>query len=147
VAGDVDTKILALGDGIRRANWPTTFGRHVRAAGGVDRQARPGTRRGRGTGTKDPTRTLGAEPISGNRRKVMNATRTTLTAMVSAAVLLTGGAAYATATATAAPSAKGATAYVTNSSSGTVTPIRTATNTAGTPITVGIGTREIAITP
>jgi YVTN family beta-propeller protein len=39
------------------------------------------------------------------------------------------------------------TAYVTNSGSGTVTPIGTATNTAGPPITVGTGPGAIAITP
>ena len=46
----------------------------------------------------------------------------------------------------------GATAYVANNYDGTVTPINTATNTAGTPITVGSGlnlsrTDAIAITP
>ncbi|MFL5907807.1 MAG: hypothetical protein ACJ75Z_09470, partial [Solirubrobacterales bacterium] len=41
----------------------------------------------------------------------------------------------------------GATAYVTNFGSGNVTPIATATNTAGTPITVGDRPAGIAITP
>ena len=41
----------------------------------------------------------------------------------------------------------GKTAYVTNFGSGTVTPIATATNTAGTPIPVGDGPDAIAITP
>jgi DNA-binding beta-propeller fold protein YncE len=39
-----------------------------------------------------------------------------------------------------------ATAYVVNKDSGTLTPIRTATNTAGTPIPVGISAYAIAIT-
>ena len=43
-------------------------------------------------------------------------------------------------------SASPVTAYVVNSGSGTVTPIRTATNTAGTAITVGRGPFAIAIT-
>jgi len=38
-------------------------------------------------------------------------------------------------------------AYVTNSADGTVTPINTATNTAGTPITVGSDPDAVAITP
>src|SRR5215467_10300818 len=41
----------------------------------------------------------------------------------------------------------GATAYVTNPGSGTVTPIRTATNTALPPIKVGDYPQAIAITP
>jgi YVTN family beta-propeller protein len=41
----------------------------------------------------------------------------------------------------------GKTAYVANSGSGTVTPIATATNTAGTPITVGTQPDAMAITP
>jgi YVTN family beta-propeller protein len=40
----------------------------------------------------------------------------------------------------------GKTAYVLNIGSGTVTPIRTATGTAGTPITVGTEPMAIAIT-
>jgi YVTN family beta-propeller protein len=44
-------------------------------------------------------------------------------------------------------SAKPVTAYVANELSGTVTPIKTATNTAGTPITVGTEPIAIAITP
>ena len=40
-----------------------------------------------------------------------------------------------------------AVAYVANSWSGTVTPIRTATNTALPPIKVGHGPEAIAITP
>src|ERR1039457_3374299 len=39
------------------------------------------------------------------------------------------------------------TAYVANIASGTVTPITTATNTAGPPISVGSGPVAIAITP
>jgi hyaluronoglucosaminidase len=39
------------------------------------------------------------------------------------------------------------TAYVANYGSGTVTPIRTATGTAGDPITVGTGPGAAAITP
>ena len=39
------------------------------------------------------------------------------------------------------------TAYVVNTGSGTVTPISTATNTAGPPIPVGAGPKDIAITP
>jgi YVTN family beta-propeller protein len=39
------------------------------------------------------------------------------------------------------------TAYVANLGSGTVTPIRTATNTAGPAIPVGVGAGGIAITP
>ena len=46
-----------------------------------------------------------------------------------------------------AGSASLATAYVVNASSGTVTPISTATNTAGPPITVGSVPFSIAITP
>src|SRR6516162_2675815 len=41
----------------------------------------------------------------------------------------------------------GATAYVTNPGSGTVTPIRTATNTALPPVKTGPGPVRIAITP
>ena len=41
----------------------------------------------------------------------------------------------------------GKTAYVANNGAGTVTPIRTATNTPGPPITVGRFPRVIAITP
>ena len=41
----------------------------------------------------------------------------------------------------------GQTAYVVNETSGTVTPIRIATNTAGKPIKVGNGAFAIAITP
>jgi hyaluronoglucosaminidase len=41
----------------------------------------------------------------------------------------------------------GTTAYVANTNYGTVTPIDTATNTAGTPIPVGSGPWAIAITP
>jgi YVTN family beta-propeller protein len=41
----------------------------------------------------------------------------------------------------------GTTAYVANTDDGTVTPIRTATNTAGPPIPVGSGPFDIAITP
>ena len=41
----------------------------------------------------------------------------------------------------------GKTAYVTNIGSGTVTPIATATNTAGTPIPVGSDPDAIAFTP
>ena len=41
----------------------------------------------------------------------------------------------------------GETAYVTNSFSGTVTPVRTATNTALPPIKVGRKPRAITITP
>jgi len=41
----------------------------------------------------------------------------------------------------------GKTAYVANSGSGTVTPIRTATNTALKPIKVGLVPIAIAITP
>jgi YVTN family beta-propeller protein len=44
-------------------------------------------------------------------------------------------------------SAKPVTAYVANELSGTVTPIKTATNTAGTPITVGTEPIAIGITP
>jgi YVTN family beta-propeller protein len=43
--------------------------------------------------------------------------------------------------------ARGPIAYVTNFSSGTVTPIRTATNTALPPVKVGRGPVAIAITP
>jgi len=39
------------------------------------------------------------------------------------------------------------TAYVANAGSGTVTPIATATNTAGHPITTGSEPQHIAITP
>ena len=39
------------------------------------------------------------------------------------------------------------TAYVTNSGSGTVTPIRTATSTAAIPVAVGSDPGAIAITP
>lgn len=39
------------------------------------------------------------------------------------------------------------TAYVVSGAAGTVTPIDTATNTAGTPIPVGSGPWAIAITP
>src|SRR4051812_22409388 len=39
------------------------------------------------------------------------------------------------------------TAYVANFSDDTVTPVNTATNTAGTPISVGDGPTRIAITP
>jgi YVTN family beta-propeller protein len=39
------------------------------------------------------------------------------------------------------------TAYITNTGSDTVTPIDTATNTAGTPIPVGSAPYRIAITP
>ena len=46
-----------------------------------------------------------------------------------------------------ARSAHSVTAYVVNSDSDTVTPIQTATNTAGTPVTVGPGPVAIAITP
>ncbi|HEX3563670.1 MAG TPA: YncE family protein, partial [Solirubrobacterales bacterium] len=46
-----------------------------------------------------------------------------------------------------AAGAQANTAYVTNTFSGNVTPIATATNTAGTPITVGGGPIAIAITP
>ena len=41
----------------------------------------------------------------------------------------------------------GTTAYVTNFGDGTVTPIDTATNTAGTPIAAGAHPYGIAITP
>ena len=41
----------------------------------------------------------------------------------------------------------GATAYVANSSRNTVTPIDMATNTAGTPISVGTDPEAVAITP
>ena len=41
----------------------------------------------------------------------------------------------------------GKTAYVANNASGTVTPLNTATNTALTPIVVGSGPCQIAITP
>jgi YVTN family beta-propeller protein len=41
----------------------------------------------------------------------------------------------------------GKTAYVPDAGAGTVTPIRTATNTAGPPIAVGTGPFAIAITP
>jgi len=41
----------------------------------------------------------------------------------------------------------GKTAYVVNTDSGTVTPIRTATNTALAPVKVGRGPVAIAITP
>ena len=41
----------------------------------------------------------------------------------------------------------GATAYVVNQTDGTVTPIDTATSTAGTPVAVGSGPAAIAITP
>src|SRR5580693_2085899 len=44
-------------------------------------------------------------------------------------------------------SASPATAYVANYYSGTVTPIRTATNTAGPPITVGSGPIGMAVLP
>lgn len=44
-------------------------------------------------------------------------------------------------------SASGLTAYVVNHLSGTVTPIKTATNTAGAPITVGSLPWDAAITP
>ena len=49
--------------------------------------------------------------------------------------------------ASSAGSAGPVTAYVTNFNSGTVTPIATATNTAGTPITTGSNPVAIAITP
>ncbi len=52
----------------------------------------------------------------------------------------------AASSASSAGSASPVTAYVVNSGSGTVTPIRTATNTAGTAITVGRGPFAIAIT-
>ncbi|MGO9189749.1 MAG: YncE family protein, partial [Streptosporangiaceae bacterium] len=41
----------------------------------------------------------------------------------------------------------GKTAYVSNGDDGTVTPIRTASNTAGAPIPAGSGPFDIAITP
>ena len=41
----------------------------------------------------------------------------------------------------------GKTAYVINFASASVTPIATATNTAGTPIEVGDGPYAIAVTP
>ena len=41
----------------------------------------------------------------------------------------------------------GATAYVANNHSGTVTPIRTATNLPGPAIKVGSGPEAVAITP
>jgi len=47
----------------------------------------------------------------------------------------------------AASSASAATAYVANSGSDTVTPIELATNTPGSPITVGGGPSAVAITP
>jgi YVTN family beta-propeller protein len=49
------------------------------------------------------------------------------------------------ATASAAPTP--VTAYVTNRNDNTVTPIDLATNTPGTPIPVGSGPQEVAITP
>src|ERR1019366_7975036 len=49
--------------------------------------------------------------------------------------------------ASSAGSASPVTAYVANNGAGTVTPIATATNTAGTPITVGSQPTVIAITP
>src|ERR1700676_3893715 len=48
---------------------------------------------------------------------------------------------------TVAASFSGPTAYVVNNGSNSVTPIATATNTAGTPITVGSAPDAIAITP
>jgi YVTN family beta-propeller protein len=46
-----------------------------------------------------------------------------------------------------APAAADRTAYVTDNSSNTVTPIDIATNTAGTPITLGGSPVSVAITP
>ena len=66
-----------------------------------------------------------------------------------AAVLIPAAAFAATAGSAAfrATPAHPVTAYVANSGSGTVTPIRTATNTAGKAITVGTCPADIAITP
>ena len=60
--------------------------------------------------------------------------------------LLTGAAAVAR-PGGASGAGPGYVAYVVNEGSNTVTPISTATNTAGKPIKVGQGPRAIAITP
>ena len=66
---------------------------------------------------------------------------------VGAAILPLGLASTATATVSSASRAHHATVYVVNQGSGTVTPIRTATNTAGKEINVGRDPYDIAITP
>ena len=66
---------------------------------------------------------------------------------VGAAILPLGLASTAGATVSPACRAHHATVYVVNQGSGTVTPIRTATNTAGKPINVGQDPYDIAITP
>ena len=71
---------------------------------------------------------------------------TAAAAVAPLAMASTGIAAAAGPPAAQARAAQSVTAYVTNRL-GTVTPIRTATNTALKPITVGIGNGSIAITP
>ena len=67
-------------------------------------------------------------------------------ALVGAAALIPAAASAATAGSPAAP-ARPVIAYVANSFGNTVTPINTVTNKAGTPIVVGTGPGQIAITP
>ena len=85
------------------------------------------------------------------RRSVQQSWRPVLALVLAAAtlllVLLPVHGAYAAPIASSAGSAGPVTAYVANDGSGTVTPIPTATNTAGPPITVGGNPYAIAITP
>jgi YVTN family beta-propeller protein len=76
--------------------------------------------------------------------------RATLGPALAALVITCGGLAVAAAPATAATVAAQApapTAYVANAAGGTVTPIDTATNTAGKPIKVGNAPQIIAFAP
>jgi YVTN family beta-propeller protein len=82
------------------------------------------------------------------RTRIPRALRAAAAAGALTALGTTGaGAAGAASTGPLARPAHTVTAYVVNSGSGTVTPISTATNTAGKAIKVGPGPVAIAITP
>ena len=94
--------------------------------------------------------------VTTGRRTVPHG-RVALTLLISLAVVLGSSAAArpqapaqaarVAASMTSPGPASPVTAYVVNAQSNTVTPIATATNTAGPPITVGTGPTAIAITP
>jgi YVTN family beta-propeller protein len=81
------------------------------------------------------------------RRRQAGITATALAAVAVPALLGTTLSHGPAAPQTARGPARGPIAYVTNLLSGTVTPIRTATNTALPPVKVGRGPVAIAITP
>jgi DNA-binding beta-propeller fold protein YncE len=91
------------------------------------------------------------EPGRARRWRIMPATlilaAAGLGAMVPASHAAARPAPMAGSSAFRAVSARPVTAYVANESPGTVTPITTATNTAGPAIRVGTGPKVIAITP